>query len=438
MEESRATRRRVKRLWFLSGCVIAILVLAVSVVASSHQRHQLTFDVFDEGQHYDYVVALTHGHIPRSGEKFSQETMRAISCLGDVGWPPTGCQVKHRNPDGTMPVDGYNYEALTQPPLAYIPYVITADPGAAPATALLDARWGGLIWNVIGGVLVIAVGWLAELSLFELGTVLVICLLSPVQIHAISTVTDDSSGVAAGALVLGTFLLAKRRQKPMVVLGLTVGLVVGFMKGLFVLAPLVVLLGLLFGDIAERRRPNRDELWSRYGCSTAMLVGAIASYVGWVLIVDARATVPLSVVEHAVESFTVVPHLRPSTMLTGFTNELALLNPYAPAPLYWIWNLIVFGSLGGLIVLKGPPADSRMRALASAIFVGMIALAVFFPLLNFVQGHYNIAAPARFALSLLPIVGFVVARASRLRGLLLIGLLLPGLALVAQLVGGQF
>ena len=292
MEGSRATRRRATRLWFVWACVIAILVLGASVVASNHQRHQLTFDVFDEGQHYDYVVALTHGHIPRSGEKLSQETMRAISCLGDVGWPPKGCQVKHRNPDGTMPVDGYSYEALTQPPLAYIPYVITVDPGAAPAAALLNARWGGLIWNAIGGVLVVVVGWLAELTLFELGTVLVVSLLSPVQIHAISTVTNDSSGVAAGALVLGTFLFAERRQKPMIVLGLIIGLAVGFMKGLFVLAPLVILLGLVFGDIAERRRPDRALLWSRYGCSTAMFLGAIASYVGWVLIVDAGRSCP--------------------------------------------------------------------------------------------------------------------------------------------------
>jgi hypothetical protein len=248
------------------------------LAAGNHQRHQLTFDVFDEAQHYDYVVALSHGHVPRSGEKFSQETMRAISCLGDVNWHRTGCQVKHRDPDGTMPVDGYSYEALTQPPLAYIPYVITADPSAAPATALLDARWGGFIWNVIGGVLIVAAGWLAELSLFELSTVLVISLLSPVQIHAISTVTNDSSGVAAGALVLGTFLLAKRRSKPMIVGGLIVGIVVGFMKGLFVLAPLVVLLGLVFGDVADRRRPVRTELWSRYGCSTAMLMASVASY----------------------------------------------------------------------------------------------------------------------------------------------------------------
>ena len=68
----------------------------------------------------------------------------------------------------------------------------------------------------------------------------------------------------------------------------------------------------------------------------------------------------------------------------------------------------------------------------------MVGLAVFYPVLNYLQGHYNVPGAARFALPLLPIVGFVAARASRVRGLMLIGLLLPALALVAQLLGSQF
>jgi hypothetical protein len=63
-----------------------------------------------------------------------------------------------------------------------------------------------------------------------------------------------------------------------------------------------------------------------------------------------------------------------------------------------------------------------MRAMAAAIFVGMIALAIAFPWLNFIEGHYDFNAQARYALPLLPLVGFVVVRSLRTHGLLLIGL----------------
>jgi hypothetical protein len=76
--------------------------------------------------------------------------------------------------------------------------------------------------------------------------------------------------------------------------------------------------------------------------------------------------------------------------------------------------------------------------MAAAIFIGIIALAAGFPLLNFIEGHYDFYAPSRYALPLLPIVGLVLMRAIRVRGLLLIGVLLPALAVIDQLATGQF
>lgn len=410
----------------------AILVLLVSLAASNVQRHQLSFDLFDEAAHYDYAVALAHGHIPPSGTYLTQSTLRMISCFsGD------GCGVSERNPHAVAAY-GYSYEAVEQPPLGYLPYLLTVNPTASPASALVAARWGGFIWECIGGVLLVAVGWLAELSLFEMGTVLVICLLSPVQIHAISKVTNDSSALVAGCIVVGTFLIARRRDKPMVVAGLLVGLLVGFMKGLFVVAPFVILLALVFADIAARRLPSRSELWRRYACTVGMTVGAVVAYAAWLLIVDARAVVAPSVVLHALESFMTSSYPRPSTILTGIETQLSILNAYSPAPLYWLWDLAVFGSLAGVLLLRGVVEDQRVRAGALAIFAGVVVLAVAFVLLNYQQGHYDFPAPQRYALPILPILGIVVARAVRLRGLLLIGLILPACAVIAQLVGGQF
>jgi hypothetical protein len=224
----------------------------------------------------------------------------------------------------------------------------------------------------------------------------------------------------------------------MIAIGLVVGLIVGFLKGFFVVAPFVILAALFFADIARRRRPTRADIWTKYGCSVAMLVGAIVSYAAWVLIQSARATVPEGTILHVLQGSFTTTHLRVTTILTGVQDGLSDLTAYAVAPLYWIWDLAVYGTLAGLLVLKGPVGRVSERAAALAIFVGIVALATGFPLLNFIEGHYDFPAPQRYALPLLPIVAIVVVRTWRTRGVLLLGIALPALAVIDQVVTGQF
>jgi hypothetical protein len=412
--------------------------LLVSLAASNHQRHEAGFDVLDEGAHYDYVVRLAQGHLPRSGDPLTQQTLRILSCVGATGVPPHGCAAEHRNAATAAPAGGYSYEAVQQPPLGYLPYLLTIQTGGSSQQALDSARWGGFIWSVVGAGLLVWVAWLLELSLIELVAVLAICLLSPVETHSIATVTNDSAAVPAGAAIVATYLVSRRREKPMVVIGLLVGLIVGLMKGLFVVAPLVVLAAVVFADIARRRRPTREDVWVRYGCSVAMFVGVVVSYAAWFLIQNARASVPPSTVLHALEGFATTPHLRLTTILTGIENELSDLSAYVPAPLYWIWDLAIYGTLAGLLVLKGPVGRVSQRAAALAIFFGIVALGVAFPLLNFIEGHYDFYTPQRYALPLLPIIAFVAIRAMRTRAVLAVGIALPALAVIVQLVNAQF
>jgi len=169
-----------------------------------------------------------------------------------------------------------------------------------------------------------------------------------------------------------------------------------------------------------------------------MFVAVVVSYGGWLLFQETRAIVSPSVVLRALQGFSTTPYPRPSTFLTGVQQSLSDLVAYAPAPLYWFWNLSVYGSLAGLLVLHGPVGRPQLRAMAAAIFIGIIALAAAFPLLNFFEGHYDFYAPSRYALPLLPVVGVVLVRALRTRGLLLIGILLPALAVIDQVSTGQF
>jgi hypothetical protein len=55
--------------------------------------------------------------------------------------------------------------------------------------------------------------WMLDLSLIESAAVLAICLLSPVEIHSIATVTSDSAAFAAGAAVVATHLLSRRSSE---------------------------------------------------------------------------------------------------------------------------------------------------------------------------------------------------------------------------------
>jgi hypothetical protein len=190
--------------------------------------------------------------------------------------------------------------------------------------------------------------------------------------------------------------------------------------------------------MSARRKPTKADFMSRYGCVLAMTVGTILSYGAWLLLVDARAVVSMSVVLHALQGFSTTGHVRLTTILGGIESELSGFALWTPAPLFWIWNLAVYGSLAGMVVLQPPVGRPQLRAMAAAVFVGILALAVAFPVLNFVEGHYDFAVPTRYALTLMPIIGYVLARSLRGRGLMLVGVILPSLALFDQVYTNQF
>ena len=254
--------RAANRWWLLWSCLIAVGVLVGSLVSGNTLRHQQSFSVLDESAHYDYVLDLSHGHLPRSGDHLSQETMRAVSCLGAYNLPPHGCRVTTRKPVD-FPAGGYSYEAVDQPPVGYLPYLLTVRSNDSPHAALVSARWGGFIWSVIAASALIWAGWLAALSLLELCAILSISLLGPVAVNVSAVVTNDSSAVAAGAFVLVTYLVARRLDRPLLVIGLLVGGLVGLMKGLFVVAPFTLLVGVVLADIAARRKPTKAAIVSR-------------------------------------------------------------------------------------------------------------------------------------------------------------------------------
>lgn len=351
-----------------------------------------------------------------------------------------------RNPAEFSP-DGYDYE-VQQPPLGYIPYVITAQPNAPPKSAIVDMRWGGAIWVVVSAMLLLVLAILEELPLLGLTALLAISLLGPVEIDTAATVNNDAAAVAIGALGLIVLSLARRRGRSLTWLGLIVGVVIGLTKGLFVVVPAVFVVDAILQEgwhliSGKAQTTLLRSLWDalrRHFTETAMLVGAVLSFVGWTLFQSARATTRPSVVLHALMGFQTTSHLQITQIIRGVQQQFSVLIAYYPdAPIDVVWDIVVLGAIVGIVFLRtGSEIRPELRRLCIAVVTGLVALAVFWPTLVFIQGHYSFDAPARYALPLLPIIALILARSSRRIGLVAMGVLLPAAAIVWQLAIAKF
>jgi hypothetical protein len=403
---------------------MALAFLAASVVLGTNRRDNLVPDASDELTHYDYVMNLDEGHIPRWGTLLQPDTTRLSYCLQAAVAPP------HCTAPPGFGV-GYDYEAQ-QPPLVYLPYILTSNPSASPAAALRDARWGGAIWAGAAAALIVALGVVEDLSLLRLMVVFAICLLSPVAVSAEATVTNDSASVAAGLLGLVAVGLCRHRS---------VRSAVALLKPLTVFVPLALVAGALFEDSpGPALRVRVPALMRRHACALSMVAGTALSSVAWEALQEVRATVAPTEVLYHLQRAEVTHHIQWVTIFSGLQQQLTLMEPLYPnAPFYWLWNLAVFGTLITVaLVARSSREALRTRGMAAGALAGLAALAVFWPVASYLEGHYNYFAPVRYGLPLVPLVALALARFYRRFGLLAIGLVIPATAAVAQLVAAKF
>ncbi len=439
---TRRDRRKVPRRtwrWWTVALVLTLGAVSLSVALGGHRRHDPTLDVYDEGAHYAYVIALRSGHIPAWGDTLSRGERELVDCLSAIPAPPVPC--------GATPVaaskyaaQGYDYEAQ-QPPLGYLPYVLTANPQARPEAALAAARHGGMVWVALSGVLLLAFAVLDGLSLLALAALLGTCLLDPVFTYAAGTVNNDAAGVAAGAVALVAWTLSKSHPRWGLLCGLVSGVVIGLTKGLFVVVPLALVVAAVVSEYpVVSSLPGAWLALKRNMCVVAMFVVACLSFIGWTILQDERAIVPPSTVLHAVLGTTHVATLQLGTVGSGVMKLVTLFQPYYPAaPLNDIWSLAVFGVLFGtwFLPIAGPQALS-VRGLSAGVLTAILALAIGWPLLVYLQGNYNFAADARYAIPILPLAGYVVVKGCRRFGVIAIGIVLPVSSAILQLVIGKY
>jgi hypothetical protein len=296
----------------------------------------------------------------------------------------------------------------------------------------------------VAAILLLLIGAVEGLPLMALAVLQATSLLSPVHVHAAATVNNDAAGVAAGALALLVAAIVRPRRRPMIGfgIGVGVGVVIGMLKGVYVVAPFVLVLAAVLTEHpwSLTAGARRDAL-RRNSCVLGMFLGAAAGYLGWIVWQDTRAKVSSSTVLHTLLGYSQTSHLQPGTMVRGLDNVMSLLLPYQPdAPAHHIWNLMFFGVVIAVLVVKTrSDVTSGTRTLAIAPVAGLLALAIGWPLLLYAQGHYDLPASGRYALPLLPVLALVVVRAVGRLGMLSLGVVLPATAAVWQLAyGGTF
>lgn len=424
----------MRALWAGTAVAVATLLMILSVVLGARQWHHSTFDPLDEQAHLDYAVYLSQGHIPRWGDLYQPETVRMLDCLGIARTAPAPC-LTNTNPR-VFPPAGYSYEAQ-QPPLGYLAYLPFLQSHAPPAQALSAARRGGWLWMGIAVALLLAMAWVADMTLLQTTTVLALCELNPSAIRAAATVTNDSAALAAGALAIVVLQVARRRRSTLVIPALVAGVVIGLLKSLFCVVPLAIVVGGLLAELPVRRDFTWRGLWRRRGCEVSMLAGAVVATAAFSVVQELRAATPPRVVLDALLGGRITAHPRWATLEGSVLNAFSVFQ--SPSrPLYTMWNLLVFGAVAGLAFNHSSSKRRALPALAGGTLAALVALGLGFSLLDYFQGHFNFVIQARYVIAIVPLLAYLLARSLRPSGLVLVGVVVPALAVTSTLIGHPF
>ena len=420
--EEEISQRRSNR-----GVAAAFALVAVALlVVVPHVVRYRTLSPIDELTHVDYLFRISNGSMLRQGDLLGQDAMRELSCrrIDDVYEPPP-CRSGRYDPQefGHIKESG----AAQHPPLYYAltAYLGRGLQAATGLDSLVDAgRLIGALW-LAGGLILF---WYAggRLRISQAGRIVVAVLIAttPVVVHASTTVNNDASALAAGA-VLAVLAVGfeQERVKPWVLILGAALVVLAKSTNIVGVAGTAVFLGIR--AVARRgERAARDRLlWG----SGALLAGAVVSVAGWLVVRDALARAPTS----ALVEFHQVGALQVGDVLgQAFALVTPVVNPHLPpflqlsAVLFTIQlvNLaFIAGSFGGMLG-AGRPGPPRGMGVAAAL--AMVLGGIAFTLINYFVAGVFFPIPPRYGLSLLPILGLALGAAlERLPALLTIGAL---------------
>lgn len=407
----------------------AIAVLGVTAAALlGVQRTQValpTFSVLDEGAHFDYVLKLAGGSIPSWGSTYEQETMLIGDCLGDpLSTKPVDCAIKDRVA-ASFPAKGYSYEAQ-QPPLGYLFYVpgVWVSAGLGPAATLDEVRdVGGVLLLLAAAILLFAIS--SQLGLRFWRTVLLssVVLLAPLSVYAFSTVSNDAGTLVVALAFVALFLTAARRGlRSALVWGGVAGLLLGATKSYNALLPMGMVAALLFLGwlVRNRSRAGFRAVFARSDMRFSLAAAVMSLLVtgAFTLWQSVRATVSSAQVLSALLG---APDndvfINPKTVASSAAN---LANNWLGGAnglvldgwtFFVVLNSVLLILLGVAFARPRSLVADRARLFATAWAFIVPAFAVAWPVLLFLQGHYDYDAPARYGLLILPLAAVAATEA---------------------------
>jgi hypothetical protein len=429
--------------------ICGLLLVASLLLVGLHVRSYETLSPIDELQHIDYVIRAGDFDIPVRNDRIGQETLAEAACrsVDAPGYVGPACGLATYDPNDFQE-NGFNTAAAQFPP-----YYLTTGVSARLLTAVglfeskvTAARMLGAVWLAAA----LSVTWYLMaclgLSRRSRAPVIVLLLVTPLTIfHAGATVNADVSLMLTGALaILATVKYEAGRLRwwwvPLVYVGVILVEATNILAvaacGLYLmvrrtpdatasvtqrLAPLAILPAVLLFRLEVAGR-----LHARFFPTAPVSVSTDSMGSAPMFVVNRAEGVSFEkIVANLSSTFTPVrnPYLSPPLRSQLTIAGLELTN----------WLLIALLFSAAVIVVSG----ARLTWLARITVVMLLTAGPFYTFYFAYFSNQDFAAPARFALPLIPLIAVAASAAIQRRETLVVvwGVaVLTGLNTVFQLV----
>lgn len=410
--------------------LIGVILISFFVI-QQHQAYNPHFDVFDEGAHFDYVDKLKSGQVPSWDSTYSQTTMLIADCLGSIFAKGQSCEAMVRTPEN-FPPKGFSYQAQ-QPPLGYLQYLaVPSTSNLSPLEKLNKTRdYGLVVVLILYGLLFNFLYRAFRLNFFGVSVLALLILLNPIQIHALSTVTNDGTSVLGGLLIIlvvaNLFNQVRISKLSLAVIGISIGL----MKGLLLVLPFSFLSSALLlkhvrSDKRDTSPQNTIFLLNLRRSMLVILQFGMLSNISFLIYQGMRSTISSEEVFSALLGFSQpVTVFQFDTLLQSFVNVFTSFSgnwfgrPFENN-IFALIGLIVTGILGFALLreksltrpidknLKNPIPEYDYAFLAKLLgysyLIASTSIAIAWPVIWFVNGNYDFPAPQRYNLVTLPLL----------------------------------
>ncbi len=400
-----------QRARIVDALVVALLsVIALGSVALHVDRYT-TVSPVDEMQHIDYLYRAPSP--PAYGDKVGQDAMREQSCRGlDLpGFAKGTCSRSFTFDADAYQERGYSTGSVNAPVYYSLTKVL-----AVPLRTLMGAdslvtpgRLVGGLWLTLGLAISYLVAVRRGIGRAAAGSMLALLAASPALVFPASTISPDSMGLLAGALVLLALTgWENRGGKTWATAFVVIAAFVTAIKLTFILAVGAACLHLLLKGV--RRNGVRDKLTSgdtRLALGTVVV--SLATGLGWMAIQSQRRQMDPDDLPDMASRF-LVPGFPWSGLME---TSLQLLSPLAspwvplgdPIRLAFVTNvtslLLVAGVLGAGLFRGAPrPHSDLASATVVAAIVGCLGLTA----VSYLVSESYFPLPPRYGSALVPLM----------------------------------